>query len=558
MRFLAEPHASERETRDVLVAFAKPIATRPALLAALLVLASLSVPLLKGLQGSNGAGQRPGLVERQGGPLQLSTNHTLTKVPKTPSSARLAEDIEALVFPEIAEVQPKTHDQRHEGRAELTAPTSGPADRGDQPTSVAPKTTGSATTLRRASEVDAAPKPNGDVGWVEQEKGSTSKFKLNKQRDWQISSTGFDRVEDNKMTYASPDSGVRLTAREAASGFGANFATRSFGFNDYQTYGPLDVSPMDGRARSQKIDWKLFDSKNFGVTAFGYQSEVGRGFEPFGGSKKEFKEAGTRQLKAGANMRVGAFGFGLSQSTVEKTYGSSDAAFTSGASASVDLPRLAQAAKVPGDLTLKLIPTLWMNASTSQSPSTEQGDETVTMGFGGTWAWDMGYASLGYWSSSLGDNSGLGAAWSGQGFDANVGAYYGAFAVDVGMSYGQSEDSVPSWQSTGDVYNYSATVSYNGENLPGLSLTAAMGNYDQSSLSFGSAFSESYAWSSNSDYVSLSAGLDLTSMFWSSDGKEDQPSVKMLYRHNESVFSDSYSDTKDVDDLIAVTVQRKF
>jgi hypothetical protein len=199
-----------------------------------------------------------------------------------------------------------------------------------------------------------------------------------------------------------------------------------------------------------------------------------------------------------------------------------------------------------------------MNASTSQAPNSSQADETVTMGFGGTWSWDMGYASLGYWSSSFGNNAGLGAAWSGQGFDANLGAYYRAFAVDVGLSYGRSADAVSSWQSVGDVYNYSATVSYKGEKLPGISLTAAMGNYDQNSLSFGNTFSESYAWSSNSDYVSLSAGLDLTSLFWSSEGNEKQPSVKMLFRHNESVYNDSYSNAKDVDDLVAVTLQRKF
>jgi hypothetical protein len=32
----------------------------------------------------------------------------------------------------------------------------------------------------------------------------------------------------------------------------------------------------------------------------------------------------------------------------------------------------------------------------------------------------------------------------------------------------------------------------------------------------------------------------------------------MLYRHNENVYSDSYSDTEDVDDLFAITIQRKF
>jgi len=361
------------------------------------------------------------------------------------------------------------------------------------------------------------------------------------------------------MTYTVPDGGVRLTARKADSGFAANFSSSSTGLNNYLTSGPLGLSPTDGIAQSQKIDGTLINLKDFGLTTFAYHGEVGRNFESFGRTKKEFKTPGTREMKAGANMRVGAFGFGLAQSISESTYGSEDAALNSSASASVNLPRLIKAAKVPGDLAPKLIPSIWMNASTNQSPFSDQDAETMTMALGGSWSWNMGYASLGYWSSSLGgDTAGAGAAWSGQGLDANIGAYYGALAVDVGLTYGRSEDALPSWQSTGDVYNYSATVSYKEKNLPGISLTAALGNYDQSSISFGSTFSEKYSWSSNSDYMSLSAGLDLTSMFFTFDKKEDQPSVKMLYRHNESVFSDSYSDTTDVDDLFAITIQRKF
>jgi len=354
-----------------------------------------------------------------------------------------------------------------------------------------------------------------------------------------------------------PDSGARLTVRKAASGFWTNFATRSSGLSEYLTSGPLGLSPTDGIAQSQQIDGTLIDLEGFRVTAFAYQNEVGRSFDAFGRTKKEFETPGTRKMKAGANMRVGAFGFGLAQSSTENTYGSAAGALASEASASVDVAQLLRATGVSGQLAPKLIPTVWMNAGTS-SPASGQDDENVTMGFGGTWSWDMGYASMGYWNSSFGDSAGLGTAWSGQGFDANVGAYYGAFALDVGLSYGQSEDALSSWQSVGDVYNYSATVSYNGEKLPAISLTAAMGNFDQNSISFGRTFSQSYAWSSNSDYLSLSAGLDLTSLFWTPEGKEEQPSVKMLFRHNESVFSDSYSDTKDVDDLIAVTVQRKF
>ena len=469
-------------------------------------------------------------------------------------------DFRTLVVPKLTDhrsLESSAH-KRDSGTSEPDSLSDEKAELRERPSSVASGAqSGDETQLHRASEADPATSESG-VGWVEQTKDSTPEFKASRQKGWEISSAGFDRVEDNKMTYKAPDSDVRLTVREAASGFGTNFATRSFGLNDYQTSGPLDLSPTDGLARSQKLDWTLFESKTFGVTAFGYQSEVGRSFEPFGRTKKEFKEAGTRELTAGANMRLGAFGFGLSQSSIEKTYGSADAAFKSKASASVDLPRLVRGANLPGDLAPKLVPTVWMNASTSQAPTSNQDDETVTMALGGTWSWDTGYASLGYWDSSFGGNSGLGAAWSGQGFDANVGAYYGAFAVDVSVSYGQSEDALASWQSTGDVYNYSTTVSYKGEKLPGISLTAAMGNYDQNSLSFGSTFSESYAWSSNSDYLSLSAGLDLTGLFWSSEGDEEQPSVKMLFRHNESVYRDSYSDTKDVDDLIAVTVQRKF
>ena len=88
------------------------------------------------------------------------------------------------------------------------------------------------------------------------------------------------------------------------------------------------------------------------------------------------------------------------------------------ASASVNLAQF-----VEGGLAPKLLPNLWMSTSTSQGPTSGQASETVTTSFGGTWTWDMGYASLGYWNYSSGKNEGLGTTWRGHGFDANLGAY---------------------------------------------------------------------------------------------------------------------------------------
>ena len=72
-------------------------------------------------------------------------------------------------------------------------------------------------------------------------------------------------------------------------------------------------------ARSQKVDWTLVNLKNFGVTAFGYQNEVGSDFKPFGQTKNEFDgSAGSSTMKAGGQVRVGPFGFGFAQSSREQ------------------------------------------------------------------------------------------------------------------------------------------------------------------------------------------------------------------------------------------------
>lgn len=551
----------ESETRATRITFSASLIAHSALLAVMLGTVSLKVPLPDLIPVSVMTAPRPDSLGSEVSPF-LEAASKLAGSRNTPSFAQV-DDAQRLVVAKLPEAfrgsepgVPGMRRPRTDDRDDLPPQKVARSERSHAVAAGMPSA-GDETQLRNAAGADPA-QGGGIVGWVAQKGDKPPDLTVTSRSDWEIDSARFSKVEEK--VYAAPDSGVRLTVREAASaGFAGTDFTRGVGLSSFETSGPLGLSPTDGIARSQKIDWTFIDLKDFGVTAFGYQSEVGRNFEPFERTKKEFETAGTRKMKAGANVRVGAFDFGLSQSSIEKTYGSPAGTVQSEASASVDLPRLLRAAQVTGDLVPKLIPTVWMNASTSQIPMSGQADDTVTMSFGGTWSWDMGNASLGYWSSSFGNNANLGATWSGQGFDANVGAYYGAFAVDLGLSYGQSEDAALSWESAGDLYNSSVTVSYKPDKLPGISVTAAVGNYDQNSMAFGSTFSESYAWSSNSHYISLSAGLDLTSLFWSSEGSGEGSSVKMLYRHSESVFFDSYSDaTSDIDDLVAVTVQRKF
>jgi hypothetical protein len=318
-------------------------------------------------------------------------------------------------------------------------------------------------------------------------------------------------------------------------------------------------------ARSQKVDWTLVDSNNFGLIAFGYHSEVGRRFEPLGQTKTEFEKAGTNTMKAGGQVHIGAFGFGLAQSSATDTEAAgtyfrsteSNPTLAQEASASVNLADLAA-----GNPASKVLPALWMSASTSQQSNSRQGSETNTTSFGGSWTWEMGHASLGYWNYSSGKNSALGAASSGHGFDANVGAYRSSFGIDAGLSYGHSEDTAPSWQSAEVLYNSYATLSYKPDKLPGVSLTAAAGNYDHNAITYGTS-SDSYVMTSDGEYLSLTAGVDLSSLFWGPAGpatlNEQRPFVKMLYRYSDGLVLDgSGNATKGVDSLVAMSIQGRF
>ena len=367
----------------------------------------------------------------------------------------------------------------------------------------------------------AAATGEGMIALVEQQSGETPSLTLNRRLDWQE-----NPVEDNQLTYSVPGSAVRLTVREASSArFAGTSFTRNFSLSSEDTTRPFGLAPelccAGAEAKSQKVDWTLVDLKNFGVTAFGYHSEVGRNFQSFGQNKREFATAGTSTVKAGGQVRVGAFGFGFAQSSIANME-DSDANFSGvqrEATVSLDVPHL-----LPGmqPSVSKLLPTLWVSASDKQTsnPGRESAaSDAISTSFGATWGWNFGYATLGYWKYFPGSHASETLSWSGQGIDANLGAYYSSFGIDVGFSYGQSEDTSPSWQSAAALYNSSATASYKPDKLPGISVTVAAGNYDHNAIAFGSTSLNSYAVTTNGEYISFTTGLDLTNWLWSSQAE---------------------------------------
>jgi hypothetical protein len=351
-------------------------------------------------------------------------------------------------------------------------------------------------------------------------------------------------------------------------------ATRDLSLNNEETSQPFGLAPTEwganAMAKSQKVDWTLVDLKNFGVTVFGYQNEVGSNFKPFGQTKSEFATAGTSTMKAGGQVRVGAFGFGFAQSSIASTE-DSEANFSAAqqeASVTLDLPHLLPGMQGSSDITANLLPTLWASASDKSTPNSSLGaaaSDTISTSFGGTWNWKDGYATLGYWNYSSDSRANTDSAWSGHGFNANFGAVYSSLEVDVGLSYGQSGNAVASWQSGGTLYNSIVTVSYKPNKLPGVWASATAGNYDNNAIAYDGTASDLYAVSTNGEYYSVTAGLDLTTLFWSPENSEasaltgQRSSIKLLYRYSDNLFVDSTAGTtKDADNLVAMMIQRKF
>ena len=104
-------------------------------------------------------------------------------------------------------------------------------------------------------------------------------------------------------------------------------------------------------------------------------------------------------------------------------------------------------------------------------------------------------------------------------------------------------------------------LSYTPEKIPDVWASATVGNYDRNELAFGNTSSEIYGVSTNGEYWSIAAGLDVTNWFWNpefSSGNQLR-SVKLLYRYTESLaVDDTLGTTDDRDGLVAMMVQRKF
>ena len=237
------------------------------------------------------------------------------------------------------------------------------------------------------------------------------------------------------------------------------------------------------------------------------------------------------------------------------------------ASVTLALPELLAGVSAPVS---NLLPNLWASVSNKQPLHTGSepafSSSTSSASFGGTWNWDNGYATLGYWTYSSDKSPGLSASWSGRGFNANVGMYRSSFGIDAGLSYGQSEDAVAASRSAGALYSSYVTASYKPDKLPAIWVTAAAGNYDHNAIASSVTSSDLnanlYADSSHGAYSSLTVGLDFKNWLWGNNQGAlgtPYPSVKLLYRYTENTFFDnSTHKTNDANSLVAVMIQGKF
>ena len=148
----------------------------------------------------------------------------------------------------------------------------------------------SETYLWNTSQISPAD-GSSTKGFVEEQSGQPPGLKITRHTDWEA-----NPVEDNTVTYSAPDSSVKFTVREAHSaGFAGSAFTPGFGMQGDENSGAFGLTPVPwgatAMARSQKVDWTLINLKNFGVTAFGYQNEVGSNFKAFGQTKNEFADS---------------------------------------------------------------------------------------------------------------------------------------------------------------------------------------------------------------------------------------------------------------------------
>jgi hypothetical protein len=355
----------------------------------------------------------------------------------------------------------------------------------------------------------------------------------------------------------------------------------SFGTNDEDTVRPgfNGVSDDSALARSQRFDWKIFDSENLGISAFGYQNEIGREFRPFGKFKKEFARANSSTTKAGGNVRLGPLGIGFTQTATGNAEPSIEyagdlprlTATQQEVNATLDLPKLLPNIQELSGISSELIPSLWVSRS-YHHPSSNLGSaelDTVSTAFGGSWSWNTGQATLGYWSySSDGPADHAGSAWNGEGLDASLGLYHSSLGIDVNFSYGHMEDVAGSWQSASALYDSSITLSYSGESLPPVWATAAVGNFNSNSL-LGTALPNARTLAdleeaTQNEYWSIETGVDLSSLFWNPEASysnelaKNHSSVKLVFQYTDNLYRDSGGPTRSADGLVAMLLQSTF
>ncbi len=277
-------------------------------------------------------------------------------------------------------------------------------------------------------------------------------------------------------------------------------------------------------------------------------------------------------------MRLGPLGIGFTQSATGNAESSIEytgnvprlAATQQELNATLDLPKLLANLQEASGLSSGLFPSLWATQSYNH-PKGEQGSgelDTISTSLGGSWSWDSGQATLGFWRYSSDGPARTASAWNGRGVDASLGVYHSALGVDLNFSYGHMEDAAGTWQSSSALYNSSVTLSCKGENLPPLWATATLGNFDYNSLwatalpTGGTAADLGEA--ARNEYWSIATGIDLSNLLWnaeisrSNEVAREHSSLKLVFEYTDNSYVNSAASARTADALVAMVVQSTF
>jgi hypothetical protein len=374
-----------------------------------------------------------------------------------------------------------------------------------------------------------------------------------------------NQVDDLKLKLSTSNEILQLTIRESESSYSADtnylldLARKNRNDPGVQRF---LQSPGTGHADLQRLDFKLYDTDSFGVTAFAFRKDVDLSYMSFTAAKAKDEFAAVDQTGAtgGAKVRLGAISLTSSYGNYERASASNDVTRArQDHTVALDTAYLASnlRAMAPAFLDALIPSSISVTRFDSQTPSKTPTEGLVerTTGYAGNaaWKWDSGYANVSYWNYRLdGEASGASSyAFAGRGVDAGFGVYRDALGVYSGISYYQADDLSPLSHSATGGFDAYALLTYKLNDFPDLSFSGNLGRYDYASFAFPGTSSGAHYWSATVGFdfskwlrpdsaaaqtVATSAegqgspGAG-TSRFNLKSPVGDKPSVKLFYRY---------------------------